>query len=164
MTSTPAARSVARPLLVAAAVVGLVHAAVSAWWMLGGTWLLETLGERVMEAFDGRLWMLAPVVAVKLVAAVGPVWLDARGWPARRLTRATSWLAAVVLVAWGGANVVVSNLVLAGVLTPSGPLDRPAVIGHAWLWDPLFLLWGALLALGLWRARRGAAGTVGGRG
>lgn len=71
----------------------------------------------------------------------------------RRAVRALSWVSASVLIAWGGANTVVSNLVLAGVVTVDGPIDRPAVVGHAWLWDPLFLAWGVLLAVGLWLSR-----------
>ncbi|WP_233251732.1 DUF3995 domain-containing protein [Serinibacter arcticus] len=166
-TGTPSMRAAptsgpARAAVVTAAVLGLVHAGFSAFWMLGGTWLLETLGEQVLTTFDGRLWLLAPVVLVKVVAALAPLALvagtgartgtDSRArW--RRLLRALSWLGSGVLVVWGGANTVVSNLVLAGVIEVGGPIDRPAVIGHAWLWDPLFLAWGAALAVGLWLTR-----------
>ncbi|PWD51035.1 DUF3995 domain-containing protein [Serinibacter arcticus] len=153
-TTAPPPSRPGRALLAAAAVVGLLHAAISAYWAAGGTWLLETLGERVLTTFDGRLWLLAPLVVVKAVAAVGPAWLDARRWPWRRVTRTLAWLAVVVLVGWGGANTVVGNLVLAGVVNDGGAIDRPAMIGHAWLWDPLFIVWGVLLACGLWRGRR----------
>jgi len=137
-----------------AAIPGLVHSAISAYWMVGGTWLLETVGTSLVAVFAGRLWLLAPVVVVKAVVALGPLWLDRRGWPWPRITRAVTWLAAVVLVVWGGANCVLANLVLAGVLG-DGPQDRAAMIGHAWLWDPLFLIWGLLLLLGLRRSRPG---------
>jgi Protein of unknown function (DUF3995) len=156
----------ARAAVVTAAALGLVHAGVSAYWMLGGTWLLETLGQRVLETFDGRLWLLAPVVLVKVVAALAPLTLVAgasgttgRSARWRRPIRSLSWLGAAVLIAWGGANTVVSNLVLAGAVDPGGPIDRPAVIGHAWLWDPLFLAWGVALAVGL-RLTRPARGRV----
>lgn len=152
----------ARAAVVTAAALGLVHAGVSAFWMLGGTWLLETLGQRVLGTFDGRLWLLAPVVLVKVVAALAPLTLVAgasgttgRSARWRRPIRSLSWLGAAVLIAWGGANTVVSNLVLAGAVDPGGPIDRPAVIGHAWLWDPLFLAWGAALAVGLGLTRPG---------
>lgn len=160
VTSVPLA---ARAAVVTAAVLGVVHAGVSAFWMLGGTWLLETLGERVLTTFDGRLWLLAPVVLVKLVAALVPLTLlsgpDGRDARWRRPIRALSWLGAAILIAWGGANTVVSNLVLAGAIDPGGPIDRPAVIGHAWLWDPLFLAWGVALAVGL-RLTRPTRGLV----
>ncbi|WP_235531315.1 hypothetical protein [Phycicoccus sp. Soil748] len=53
---------------------------------------------------------------------------------------------------------MVANLVLVGAIHPSSGFDRPGMVGHAWLWDPLFLLWGASVVLGL-RARAGASGA-----
>lgn len=38
---------------------------------------------------------------------------------------------------WGGLNTAVGNLVLAGVIQPDSGFDRPGMIGHAYLWDPL---------------------------
>ncbi len=138
-----------RAALVAAAALGLVHAAFSLYWALGGDWLLVTLGARIVSDFGDQRWLLFPVAAVKAVFAVLPVWLASRGWPWRLFSRLVCWLGAVVLAVWGGVNTVVGNLVLAGVVAPSGGFDRPGMIGHAWLWDPLFLAWGLLLAVGL---------------
>lgn len=56
-------------------------------------------------------------------------------------------VAAVVLVVYGALNVVGAGLGLAGVAN-DGHVDRTALWGHALLWDPWFVLWGALL----WRA------------
>lgn len=47
-----------RSPLVLAALTGLVHAGFSAYWGLGGTWLLATLGARVLDAFAGLGWVL----------------------------------------------------------------------------------------------------------
>ena len=140
-----------RPLpagLGVAAVAGVLHAAVSAYWGLGGDALLETLGERTVEQFRDARWLLLVVAAAKLAGALVPVVLARRGrlgsaW------RALCWLGVAVLVAWGGLNTVVGGLVLSGVITPEGGYDRPAMVGHALLWDPLFLLWGISLAVGL---------------
>jgi hypothetical protein len=63
------------------------------------------------------------------------------------------WAGAALLVARGGSNTVVGQLVLAGVIQPDGGYDRAAMVGHAWLWDPLFLVWGISLAIGLWLTR-----------
>jgi hypothetical protein len=60
-------------------------------------------------------------------------------------------------VAWGGLNTVTANLVLAGVIRPDGGFDRPGMVGHAYLWDPLFLLWGAALVVALRVSRRADA-------
>jgi hypothetical protein len=53
---------------------------------------------------------------------------------------------------------LVAGLVLAGAIDPDGGFDRQAMIGHALLWDPLFLLWGLLLAAGLGATRETEGG------
>ena len=54
---------------------------------------------------------------------------------------------------WGGLNTIVGNLVLAGAIVPEGGFDRTGMIGHAFLWDPLFAVWGLALAVALARRR-----------
>lgn len=134
--------------LVVAAVAGVLHAAVSAYWGLGGDALIETLGERVVDQFADARWLLLVVAAVKLAGALVPPLLARRGHLGRGW-RLLCWLGAAVLVVWGGLNTVVGGLVLSGVVRPDGGYDRPAMVGHALLWDPLFLVWGVALALGL---------------
>lgn len=138
----------------AAAVVGAVHAAFSIYWSMGGTWLLWSLGSSLQATFQGWEWVLAPVGVVKITAAVAPILLARRGWPARAVTRSACWLAALVLITWGGLNTIVGNLVLASVIHPQSGYDRSGMIGHAFLWDPLFLGWGAALAAGMIASRR----------
>lgn len=145
-----------RTALAAAAAAGTLHGLISLYWGVGGRWLIETVGQTMLDAFAGREWMLVPVALVKFAAAWAPVWLAARGWPWRRVTRGLSWCMGAILVAWGGVSAIVANLVLAGVVAQGGPIDRPAMVGHAWLWDPLFLVWGMCLAVGLWVSRRAA--------
>lgn len=137
----------------AAAVIGVVHSAATVYWASGGTWLLWTLGSRVVETFSDRLWLLWPGVLVKLALAIVPAVLVRLCWPAPRAPQMLMWAASVVLIVWGGLNTVVGNLVLAGVIRPGGGYDRNAMIGHAWLWDPLFLVWGVALACALRSAR-----------
>lgn len=139
--------------LVVAAVLGVVHAGFSLYWAAGGTLLVWSLGSGLVESFRGREWMLAPIGAVKLVAALSPLVLARSGWPQPRVTRLMCWLGALVLIVWGGLNTVVGNLVLAGVIEPGSGFDRLGMIGHAFLWDPLFLAWGEALAVGLLASR-----------
>ncbi|MCY7289340.1 MAG: hypothetical protein LH624_14110 [Cryobacterium sp.] len=101
-----------------------------------------------MKSFRGREWLLAPIGVVKLIEAVAPLALVRWGWPARVGTRSACWLGAFVLMVWGGLNTTVGNLVLAGVIRPESGFDRSGVIGHAYLWDPLFLAWGAAMTIG----------------
>lgn len=157
-STTPRIRPRPPSALMVAAVCGTVHALFSFYWAAGGTFLVTSLGSRLVESFRGLEWVLAPVGLVKLVVAVAPVWWASRGWPLRRLTYAACWLGAVVLILWGGANTVVGNLVLRGVIRPDGGYDRAGMIGHAYLWDPLFAAWGVALALGLITSRPGGPG------
>lgn len=158
--ATPESRRAGiRPLLLAA-LVGLVHAGFSAYWALGGQALLDTVG-----AWAVRLAREEPAVSaaglgavalLKVAGAVIPPWVEARVTDdgRRRAWRTVEWLAGCALMAYGGLNTVVSTLVLRGVIAPAGGYDERAQLGHAVLWDPLFLLWGALLTAGLWRTRR----------
>ncbi|OYN98446.1 hypothetical protein CGZ95_13955 [Enemella evansiae] len=139
-----------------AAVAGVIHGIFSVYWGFGGNWLLETIGARLVEAFEGRRWLLLIVAAVKLGFAVVPFVWARRGWPRHWIWRVGCYgcyLGAVILVLWGGANTVIGQLVLAGVIRPDGGYDRAAMIGHAWLWDPLFVIWGVALLVGLLRLR-----------
>jgi hypothetical protein len=150
----------ARWALLLAAVAGIVHGCFSLYWAAGGGWLVATLGERLVQTFSDRLWLLVPIGLVKVGFAVAPPVLARRGWPAARLWRPALWLGAAVLVAWGGLNTGVAHLVLAGAIRPTGGYDRAGMLGHAWLWDPLFLLWGGALVVGLRGSRRPAPRSV----
>ncbi|MEP7091237.1 MAG: DUF3995 domain-containing protein [Nocardioidaceae bacterium] len=144
-----------RRWLQAAAVAGGLHAAFSLYWALGGRRLLGTVGQWAVHLVDDQPvragLVLAVVAVVKALGAALPlVWAAGRLRP----VRPWRWLftaGAVVLVAYGSLNVVVSWGVLTGLITTPDGYDRAAQLGHAALWDPLFLLWGVCLATGLWR-------------
>ncbi len=139
---------------VVAGVMGTIHAGFSLYWAAGGTWLLWSLGSRLLDTFEGREWVLIPVGVVKLAAAVTPLVMARWDWPTRQLTRTACWLGAAVLIAWGGLNTVVGNLVLTGMIQPGSGYDRSGMVGHAWLWDPPFLAWGIALVIGLAATRK----------
>lgn len=150
-------RRAARILVLVAAVIGVVHAAFSAYWAVGGTWLLSTIGAIAVE-FSRREplesgLMLGAVALAKVLAALIPVAVDAQRMPWPRLWRAISWVGGSGIVLYGLVNIVASGAVLLGILVPEGGYDRDAMIGHALLWDPLFLLWGLALTGWLWLTR-----------
>lgn len=146
--------------LVAAAVAGFLHATITFYWALGGRELLWTMGHDFIARFSSFMWLLFPLGAVKAAAAIGPLIFDAMRWPLRRATRALCWVGAAVLVAWGGMNTLVGNAVLLGLVHPQGGFDRSAMIGHAWIWDPLFLAWGLTLLVWLFSTRKASRPTV----
>jgi Protein of unknown function (DUF3995) len=144
----------------AAAIVALAYALMSLYWALGGHALVSTIGGYV-EQFARRGGALPVLVA--LAATLAKV---AGGLLALALVRPWGWVvprgwlligsagASVLLVAYGGLNVLLGGLVLSGVIRPAGSVDRTALRWHVGVWDLWFLVWGILLALatvGYWR-------------
>lgn len=138
----------------AAAIAGALHTAITLYWAFGGKGLLWTMGESFVAKFSDVMWILFPLALAKGLGAFTPIWLSRHGWPARRLSRIVCWAGSAVLVLWGGANTLTGNAVLIGAFHPSAGFDRAAMVGHAWIWDPLFLAWGLSLAMGLWATRQ----------
>lgn len=52
----------------------------------------------------------------------------------------------MVLIVYGGLNVLAGALVLSGVIHRSGSTDWTALRWHVGVWDLWFLVWGILLA------------------
>lgn len=141
-------RTALTTLLIAAA-AGMAHGLFSLYWAAGGDWLVSTLGRQLVDTFADRRWLLFPVAALKIAFAVLPLGLARLSWPPPRAWRLLCWVGAAVLLVWGGVNTITGNLVLSGAINPEGGYDRDGMVGHAWLWDPLFLIWGIALAVAL---------------
>lgn len=135
-----------------AAAFGTLHAAWSFYWALGGTLLLETVGQWAAEsiaetpglAFAG----LAFVGLVKLLGAWVPLLAETGKLPWRGLWRRLGWAGGPFLILYGGANVLAGSAVLLGFLEVSDT-DTTGLIGHTFIWGPHFALWGIALTLGL---------------
>ena len=146
-----------------ALVVGLAYAAISAYWGLGGSWLLDTVG--IALSHPGQAGRAAALLAiwgaavVKAIAAVLPL-LAVGGWPRRldlrwvRRARVLSWIEAAILTSYGLVLTVTGLLVQAGVVTAAANADHRALKWHAYLWDPWFLVWGILVLIALLRSRQ----------
>jgi Protein of unknown function (DUF3995) len=144
----------------AAAGLAFASAAVSLFWTVGGTWLLDTVGGAVADLARDRS---APAIALGIVttmlkAAAGMLALALarpRGTRlGRRLLLSANTLASLVLILWGGINVAIGSLVLAGVIAPAEDVDEHALRWHVFVWDLWFLLWGLALAVAIARFRR----------
>jgi len=143
-------------------VLGLGHAAVSAYWAIGGTALLDTVGGEVERwgrkrgaSVVAALWAIAALKAVVALAApiVAGAWAWLPPWTRGRWPRALSWIAAVILVAYGGVLTAVGLAVEVGVVDTEPGADHRALRWHAYLWDPWFFLWGAAFVVSLWWIR-----------
>lgn len=139
--------------------VGLPNAAVSVYWGLGGTWLLDTVGGFWEE--QGRAGNPAVILAVwaalalKITAAVLPL-LAVRGLPSpawNHIVWVLAWVESAVLTIYGLVYTAGGLLVQADVIHASATDDRRALAWHAYLWDPWFLAWGLLVVAALLRGR-----------
>ncbi len=87
-----------------------------------------------------------------------PLEVEAGRIRGRKVWRVVETIGATELLLYGLANTIVAWAVLTGVIATPDGYNRPAELGHAALWDPLFFLWGAFLLAGL-RATRGRLPT-----
>lgn len=147
-----------------AAALGVSNALVSAYWALGGTALLDTIGGDLERwgrerrpGLIAALWAIALLklvvaLAAPILAGIGAGWLPA--WTRGRIPRLLSWIAAGTLVVYGGLLTVVGLAVESGTIDAAADADRRALAWHAFLWDPWFCLWGLAFVIGLRAARR----------
>ena len=144
----------------AACALALLYAVPSFYWALGGTAGLDTVGgaiEQLGRSRDpagvalgigaGVLKVAGALLALALVRPWG------RAIP-RRLLLGAAWAASTVLTAYGGLLVAVGALVLTGLVSPAGPVDRTALRWHVLLWDLWFLVWGLVLGVAAWHYGR----------
>ncbi|MBA8823334.1 hypothetical protein FHX42_000663 [Saccharopolyspora lacisalsi] len=140
------------------ALLALLHAAPSAYWALGGTGLLPTVGGRP-EVFarsggTASVALLAALAVLKLAGCLVALAL------VRARSRCLPWwllsgvalAGGLVLTLYGGVLTLVGAIALFGAFGP--PTDVTALYWHVLLWDPWFLLWGALLTIAALRRFR----------
>jgi hypothetical protein len=121
------------------------HALVSAYWALGGTALLDTIGGD-LERWGWAIALLKLVVALAapILAGIDASWLPA--WTRGRIPRLLGWIAAGTLVVYGGLLTLGGLAVESGAIDAAADADRRALAWHAFLWDPWFCLWGVAFA------------------
>src|SRR5258708_10717469 len=126
----------------------------SVYCAVGGHALVSTIGVYVEQwARRGGALPVPVALAATLAKVAGGLLALALVRPWGRVVP-RGWLligsaeASVLLVVYGGLNVLLGALVLSGVIHPTGSVDRTALRWHVGGWDPWFLVWGILLALG----------------
>jgi hypothetical protein len=151
----------------AACGVALAYAVVSFYWAFGGTAGIDILGERLEELARSDdpvvLWLAGAAGVAKLAGAVLALAL-VRPWGRvvpRRVLVAAAWVGAVVLVLYGGVNVVAGALVLGGVVEVAGGVDRTALWWHVLVWDLWFVVWGMLLGTAAWAGQSQVVSATG---
>jgi hypothetical protein len=148
---------------VVACALGLGQAAVSAYWALGGTALLDTIGGSLERwgqerepALVAGLWLIVVVKVIVALAAPVLAGVGARrlpSWTRGRVSRILGWIAATILILYGGMLTLAGLFVEAGILEVAPGADRRALAWHTYVWDPWFLLWGVAFSASLWAGR-----------
>jgi hypothetical protein len=144
----------------AACALAWLSAVPSFYWALGGTAGLDTVGgaiEQLARTRDPAGIALGLGAGVLKVAGGLLALALVRPWGQAipgRLLGGVAWAASVVLTGYGGLLVAVGALVLGGLISPAGPIDRTALRWHVFLWDLWFLVWGLLLGVAAWQYGR----------
>lgn len=137
-----------------ATALGCAHAAISAVWLLGDHVLLDTVGGSLSRWAD-RGGLLVSLTLIAVIAAklfVVGLGLCARPTGPRTLWL-LAWMTTSVLVGYGGVEAVVALLMLSDRLNVPADVTHRALVWHACLWDPWFLLWGVALGAALFSMR-----------
>lgn len=131
-----------------------LFALASFYWAAGGRWGLDTLGSAIQSqahnpAFIAVVWLtgLLKVAAGCAALTLARPWLR---WIPCGVKLAGAWAGAIGLALYGGVQVIVEGAVLVGLIHPSGPVDWTGLRWHVLLWDPWWLLGGALFLLAAW--------------
>lgn len=138
----------------------LVFAAMSFYWAAGGTAGLDTLGnelERDARAREPDAIALVWLTAVLKVLGAALAWALVRPWERsmwRRILLAASWSVGLLLLLYAIASFAQHGLMKVGAIDTPEALGSFALTWHLALWDPVWLLGGALFTAAAWRYGR----------
>lgn len=144
---------------------GLAFAGISFYWALGGTlgvetvWGASTASAEQSSLLRGAVWGTAglKLVAALLALALTGAW--GKKLPKRPIAM-LGWGVAVVLVLYGGINVLAEALTVTGIIKPAA-VDWKPLLWHLYVWDMSFLIWGILFGAAAWQFTRQALGRRG---
>ncbi len=147
-----------RGWLWAAGVCALMHAAPSLYWATGGRAFVWTIGDWAANLATAQPLLvsvaLVVVAAVKVLGGAIPI-LNSYGFlPGQRIWQKLILVGGAFLTLYGGANTLFGGLALLGWFGPLTVSGEHALMGHVFLWDPIFLAWGICLVVGTVRQKR----------
>ncbi len=136
----------------AACVWALLFAALSFYWAAGGRLGEGTIGAAVEgPALAREPWFVALLWATAVLKLAAAVLAFALARGPRRLPRwvllFAGWGAATLLSLYGLASLVQHLLIATGVLAVPAGLGEAALPWHLLLWDPVWIVGGALFTL-----------------
>jgi Protein of unknown function (DUF3995) len=137
-------------------VLAFGSAAVTAYWLLGGTLGLDTVGgeieKQARERSAATLAVLAFTLVAKLAAGGLALALADPRTRGKRFLITLGLVGGAGLALYGGVLVIVGGFALAGALDSTGR-DDYALRWHVFFWDLWFFIWGVALLLAAVRAR-----------
>ena len=141
-------------------ILAFAYAAISIYWTLGGTFLLNTVGGSIenIARQGGLLAYMLGIIAVVSKIIVGLLALAlvrpfGSRFP-RKLLVVSAVAISIFLISYGGLMVVAGSLVLLGIVQPGSSVDWTALRWHVLVWDMWFLLLGVLMALAIMGYRK----------
>jgi hypothetical protein len=165
--SRPAARRASAWPAYAAAAWAFVFAAMSFYWAAGGAVGSSTMSDAIVSPARAReprfvalLWTTGALKAIAGLLALALVRPSGRLLP-RWIPLTGVWVAGIGMLLYGGANLAVRAVMAAGLLATPASMYSDAARWHLVLWDPWWVLGGALFVAAAWSStrnrRRGAA-------
>jgi hypothetical protein len=137
----------------------MLFAAVHFYWAVGGRVGIETIGPAVTEFAEDFWFVIIGLWGVGVgcvglglfaLALVQPWGNAIPHW----MRQAVAWGIGTLFALYGGALLVQHGLMLAGVIGIPPGLGATAARWHLLVWDPWWLLGGALLLATAWSTRR----------
>jgi len=143
-----------------AAAWALVFAAMSFYWAAGGSIGASTLSDAIVEPARARepgfvavLWATGALKAIAGLLALALIWPRNQLLP-RWIPLTATWVAGVGMLLYGGANLAVRGIMAVGLLATPESMHSAAARWHLFLWDPWWVLGGALFVLAAWWSGR----------
>ncbi|MDR1518094.1 MAG: DUF3995 domain-containing protein [Dysgonamonadaceae bacterium] len=142
----------------ASCALGLGFTAFNVYWALGGTRWIDTV---FPVSTNAELTTVMPLwvewLAISLKTAAALFGLATMPFAIRillrlrllRLVRFGAWVAACCLTFWGFTQTSFFILLKIKLFNVDYWGDERVIDGHAFLWDPWFLLWGVCLILAM---------------
>ncbi|MCD8794868.1 DUF3995 domain-containing protein [Staphylococcus gallinarum] len=121
-------------------IAGSIHSLFTFYWTFGGNLGLITVGDwtiQFKQNYGTKFLIILLFVGIfKLTATWIPYILN---FKENKLIIIISYIGGIILFIYGGLNMISGWLKLLGVIDVDFKLS---IIGQAFIWDPLFLLWG----------------------
>lgn len=133
-------------------VCGLVHALFSLYWGFGGVVGLKSVGQWAITLnANYGIWVNLALVVVAMFKAFVTLLPLTLLDHYHKVVYFISFVMAIFLILYGGLNTIIGWLKVLGIIEN---FNFYTTFGQAFVWDPLFLLWGIGLFIYLLKIKK----------